>query len=92
MKGFGRLVKAMGHDILTFRHQISIVYTAIVGASVDGRLTPRTLDLGVRSRPSRCLVRQGTLLHFVSLQPGPSCSKKENAIGFQSTYPLDGDL
>ena len=33
------------------------------------RLTPRTLDLevGVQASPSRCFLRQGTLLHLVSL-------------------------
>ena len=37
------------------------------------RLTPRTMDLEVREfkpRPSRCFLRQETLLHFVSLHPG----------------------
>ena len=49
MKGFGRLVKAVAHNILSSRHQFSIVYAPIVEARVAERLTPRTADLEVRA-------------------------------------------
>ena len=48
MKGFGLLVKAMAHNILTSRRQFSIVSTPIVEARVAERLTPRLPDLEVR--------------------------------------------
>ena len=46
-----------------------------VKACVAARLTPRTESSGsggpgLKPRPSRCFLRQGTLLHFVSLHPG----------------------
>ena len=38
------------------------------------RLTPRTLDVAgdraLKPRPSRCVLRQGTLLHFAPPHPG----------------------
>ena len=46
-------------------------FKSVTGAS--GYLTPRTPDLDVRGskpRPLLCFLRQGTLLHFVSLHPG----------------------
>ena len=41
-----------------------------VEAGVDERLTPRPPDPGFKPRPSRCFLRQGTLLQFFSLHPG----------------------
>ena len=46
-----------------------------VEACVPERLTPQTPDLevygyGFNPLPSRCFLIQGTLNHFVSLQPG----------------------
>ena len=55
-----------------------------VEACVAKRLTPRSPDLdipGFKPRPSRCFLRQGTLLHFVSLQPGVQMGTSDILLG-----------
>ena len=55
----------------TFVILLVTVEACVTGAS--GYLTPRTPDLDVRGskpRPLLCFLRQGALLHFVSLHPG----------------------
>jgi len=51
-------------DCYATRENLEVSFTCSQ-TCVAKRLTPRTPD-----RPSRCFIRQGTLLHFVSLRPG----------------------
>ena len=107
MKGFGRLVMAVAHNILSSRHQFSIVYAPIVEACVAERLTPRLPDLEVRgSSLARRVVSLDKKLYstFLLLNQARVVQTMDSALhrinhypadkyyGNQLHYPLESDL
>ena len=91
MKGFGRLVKAVAHNILTSRHQLSIVYAPIVEACVAERLTPRSTDLEVRgSSLARRVVSLDKKLYltFSLLNQARVVQTMDSALHWINHYPV----
>ena len=92
MRGFGRLVMAVAHNILTSRHQFSIVSTPIVEARVAERLTPRTADLEVRaSSLARRVVSLDKKLYstFLLLNQARVVQTVDSALHRINHYPAD---
>ena len=92
MKGFGRLVKAVAHNIFSSRHQFSIVYAPIVEARVAERLTPRTADLEVRgSSLARRVVSLDKKLYstFLLLNQARVVQTVDSALHRINHYPAD---
>ena len=94
MKGFGRLVMAVAHNILTSRHQLSIVSTPIVEARVAERLTPRTEDLEVRGSSSslaRRVISLDKKLYstFSLLNQARVVQTMDSALHWINHYPAD---
>ena len=92
MKGFSRLVMAVAHNILTSRHQFSIVSTPIVEARVAERLTPRTADLEVRvSSLARRVVSLDKKLYstFLLLNQARVVQTVDSALHRINHYPAD---
>ena len=92
MEGFSRLVMAVAHNILTSRHQFSIVSTPIVEARVAERLTPRTADLEVRaSSLARLVVSLDKKLYstFLLLNQARVVQTMDSALHRINHYPAD---
>ena len=92
MNGFGRLVKAVAHNILNSRHQFSVVSTPIVEARVAEWLTPRTPGLEVRgSSFARRVVSLDKKLYstFSLLNQARVLQTMDSALHWINHYPAD---